>query len=52
MNAHSGMAEATYHWEAKFSKQKGYVGMNGRLSEQKNLTSHMKCRQKGVNGKW
>ena len=29
-----------------------YVSVDGRLNEQKNLTSHMKCKQKGVNGKW
>ena len=30
----------------------GYVGVNERLSEQKNLMSHVKCKQKGMNGKW
>ena len=61
MNSRPGMSEATYHREAKFSQQKGhacmhvwmggYVGVNGRLSEQNDLMSHMKCKQKGVNGR-
>ena len=33
-------------WET-MCKQKS---LNGRLSEGKNLMSHMKCKQKGVNG--
>ena len=35
MNAQLGMSDATYHWEAEFSKQKGHACMhacvNGRL---------------------
>ena len=34
------------------NKKGMHACVNGRLSEQKNLMSHMKCKQKGVNGKW